>query len=197
MTGFASITTAINATKKGAFKYLTKPFEPEELYNVIQSAFVKLGVSETIKPSVKKFSSKKIQLEKLGEDDEFCGMIGRSLAMKSVFQTIKKVASSDSTILINGASGTGKELVANAIHKLSSCSNGNMVSVNCASIPSELLESEFFGHEKGSFTGAISDRKGRFELANNGTIFLDEIGDMPLLLQVKLLRVLQNKTIEK
>ena len=123
-------------------------------------------------------------------------MIGRSPAMKEVFTRIQKVALTESTVLITGPSGTGKELVARAIHKSSERREENLVSVNCGAIPGELLESELFGHMKGSFTGAISDRKGRFEIANEGTIFLDEIGDMPLMLQVKLLRVLQNRTIE-
>jgi DNA-binding NtrC family response regulator len=116
--------------------------------------------------------------------------------MKNVFERIEKVARSDSTILIMGPSGTGKELVASAIHQLSARSHKNRVSVNCGAIPSELLESELFGHVRGAFTGAISNRKGRFEMAHNGTIFLDEIGDMPSLLQVKLLRVLQERVIE-
>jgi DNA-binding NtrC family response regulator len=124
-------------------------------------------------------------------------MVGRSKQMKQVFERIKKVASSDSTIFISGPSGTGKELVANALHNLSNRKAHNMVSVNCGAIPSELLESELFGHEKGAFTGAISSRKGRFEMAHRGSIFLDEIGDMPLLLQVKILRVLQNRVIER
>jgi transcriptional regulator with PAS, ATPase and Fis domain len=124
-------------------------------------------------------------------------MVGRSKQMKQVFERIKKVASSDSTIFISGPSGTGKELVANALHNLSTRKTHNMVSVNCGAIPSELLESELFGHEKGAFTGAISSRKGRFEMAHRGSIFLDEIGDMPLLLQVKILRVLQNRVIER
>ena len=114
-----------------------------------------------------------------------------------VFSRIEKVAASNSTVLINGPSGTGKELVANALHVLSNRKESPLISVNCGAIPNELLESELFGHEKGAFTGAVSDRKGRFELANGGTLFLDEIGDMPLLLQVKLLRVLQNKVIER
>jgi len=117
--------------------------------------------------------------------------------MKVVFDRVQRVAASDSTVLIGGPSGTGKELIANAIHKLSNRMSQSMISVNCGAIPAELLESELFGHEKGAFTGAISSRKGRFELANKGSIFLDEIGDMPLLLQVKLLRVLQNRVIER
>ena len=124
-------------------------------------------------------------------------MVGRSEKMRRVFERIKKVAHSNSTVLIQGASGTGKELIAKAIHKLSDRTKETIVSVNCGAIPNELLESELFGHLKGAFTGAIADRKGRFELANKGTIFLDEIGDMPFLLQVKLLRVLQGREIEK
>ncbi|HRK01278.1 MAG TPA: sigma-54 dependent transcriptional regulator [Oligoflexia bacterium] len=125
-----------------------------------------------------------------------CGMIGRSPAIQKVFEDIQKVADSDSTVLISGESGTGKELVARAIHMLSSRRNASLVPVNCGAIPGELLESELFGHVKGAFTGAISNRQGRFELAQGGSIFLDEIGDMPSLLQVKLLRVLQERQFE-
>lgn len=200
MTGFASIENAIAATKKGVYHYLTKPFELDNLRKlVIEGIAVKLGMkleenTETIEKGLK--TSKKYSLERPKESDIFCGIIGRSNAMKQVFDRIQKVALTDSTVLITGDSGTGKELVANAIHELSERRRSPRISVNCGAIPSELLESELFGHVKGSFTGAISDRKGRFELADKGTIFLDEIGDMPLLLQVKLLRVLQNKTIE-
>lgn len=208
MTGFASIETAILATKKGVFHYLTKPFELEVLSDlVIKALTLKLNFStELIKSAAKKEENKtpklsnfqnKFQLEEPSADDMFCGMIGRSLVMKKVFQRIQKVAESGSTVMVNGPSGTGKELVARAIHKLSPRKSNELVSVNCGAIPGELLESELFGHVKGSFTGAISDRKGRFEIADNGTIFLDEIGDMPLLLQVKLLRVLQNREIER
>lgn len=206
MTGFASIETAINATKKGVFHYLTKPFELEDLAELTFKALAKLGYDRanlTQAPIERANRVKqnvfltKFKLEQPTAEDMFCGMIGRSPQMKQVFERIQKVAASDSTVLVNGPSGTGKELVANAIHTLSTRETGPMVSVNCGAIPGELLESELFGHEKGSFTGAISSRKGRFELANQGTIFLDEIGDMPLLLQVKLLRVLQNRTIER
>jgi two-component system response regulator PilR (NtrC family) len=200
MTGFASIETAILATKKGAYHYLTKPFELENLKKLVLEAIanklnIKLETKEDDKiNSARSFS--KITLDLPKSDDIFMGMIGRSQKMKEVFERIRKVALSDSTVLITGASGTGKELVAQAIHNLSDRKNAPRVSVNCGAIPSELLESELFGHLKGSFTGAISNRKGRFELANNGSIFLDEIGDMPTLLQVKLLRVLQNRQIE-
>lgn len=202
MTGFASIETAIAATKKGVFHYLTKPFELENLKKLVIDAILKtLGIDiedDKLRESRRSITTgvADIQIEKPTKEDMFCGMIGRSQAMKDVFERIKKVALTDSTVLITGPSGTGKELVANAIHTLSSRKNFPLVSVNCGAIPTELLESELFGHIKGSFTGAISNRQGRFEKADNGTIFLDEIGDMPLLLQVKILRVLQNKTIE-
>lgn len=207
MTGFASIETAIQATKKGVFHYLTKPFELDVLSELVAKAYKQklnwdLGKDHTPavvvredKPSAPR--RRKFKIEDPKEEDVFCGMIGRSVLMKEVFERIKKVAASDSTVLINGPSGTGKELVSNAIHQLSLRNDNPMVSVNCGAIPGELLESELFGHEKGAFTGAINSRKGRFELANKGTIFLDEIGDMPLLLQVKLLRVLQNRVIER
>jgi two-component system response regulator PilR (NtrC family) len=212
MTGFASIETAINATKKGVFHYLTKPFELEVLCDLVMKAFTKkLNVPESVftngetavlKPAVitnnnSSLFQNKFKIEAPGPEDIFCGMVGRSKQMKQVFERIKKVAASDSTVFISGPSGTGKELVANALHNLSPRKSHNMVSVNCGAIPSELLESELFGHEKGAFTGAISSRKGRFELAHRGSIFLDEIGDMPLLLQVKILRVLQNRVIER
>ncbi len=205
MTGFASIETAIAATKKGVYHYLTKPFELESLQGlVLEAIYNKLGIKkELVRPTDKEQIKNKrsllqsqFKIEHPNEEDFFCGMIGRSEAMKEVFERVKKVALTDSTVLITGPSGTGKELVASAIHNLSSRSSETQVSVNCGAIPGELLESELFGHKKGAFTGAISDRQGRFKLANNGTIFLDEIGDMPQLLQVKLLRVLQNRAIE-
>lgn len=205
MTGFASIETAITATKKGVFHYLTKPFELDVLTDLVIKACVsKLGLKEEdfksasrVARNKPKIKNKLFKIELPTEEDMFCGMIGRSQKMKQVFETIQKVAESGSTVFINGPSGTGKELIANAIHSLSLRKSNNMVSVNCGAIPGELLESELFGHEKGAFTGAISSRKGRFELADKGSIFLDEIGDMPLLLQVKLLRVLQARVIER
>lgn len=207
MTGFASIETAIAATKKGVFHYLTKPFEPENLKKLVIQAFqTKLSAnlpSELAKEGGGIFvdgprsrTLSKLKIDRPTVEDMFETMIGRSKVMKEVFERIEKVAKTDSTILIMGPSGTGKELVAAAIHKLSNRNQKNRVSVNCGAIPAELLESEMFGHIKGSFTGAISNRKGRFELAEGGSIFLDEIGDMPMLLQVKLLRVLQERQIE-
>lgn len=202
ITGFASVETAITATKKGVYQYLTKPFDLEVLEKLVRDLYVnRFGIQQVLidkKSNNTNISLSHIidsKLELPSNDDFFQGMIGRSDAMKKVFERIKKVAATDSTVLITGPSGTGKELVAKAIHNLSTRSQ-RIVSVNCGAIPSELLESELFGHVKGAFTGAISTRKGRFELAHRGTIFLDEIGDMPLLLQVKLLRVLQNREIE-
>lgn len=206
MTGFASIETAIAATKKGVFHYLTKPFGPENLQKLILEGFqsyyplqlpeASRDLEKNLNFSLLSKSLSKLKIERPSGDDYFEGMIGRSQKMKEVFDRIQKVSKSDSTILITGDSGTGKELVAAAIHHLSIRSKKNRVSVNCGAIPSELLESELFGHIKGAFTGAISNRKGRFELAQGGTIFLDEIGDMPNLLQVKLLRVLQERQLE-
>lgn len=207
MTGFASVETAIAATKKGVFHYLTKPFELENLKKlIIQALQTKLATvfpKEIVSEGEGVFGNpersrlpSKLKIERPTVEDSFEGMIGRSKAMKDVFERIARVAKTDSTILIMGPSGTGKELVASAIHRLSGRNQKNRVSVNCGAIPAELLESELFGHVKGAFTGAISNRKGRFEMAQGGTIFLDEIGDMPQLLQVKLLRVLQERQIE-
>ncbi len=202
MTGFGSIESAINATKKGVFHYLTKPFELDIMVDLVNQVIYKNPFNNKVNnkdKNSKKTSSlftKRLALEYPANDDMFCGMIGRSQRMKEVFERIKKVAHSDSTVLVTGESGTGKELIAKAIHKLSSRCKERMISINCGAIPNELLESELFGHMKGSFTGAISDRKGRFEVADKGTIFLDEIGDMPLILQVKILRVLQSREIE-
>ena len=207
MTGFASIETAIAATKKGVFHYLTKPFELENLKKLVTLALETKLMAQLPRELAmegegvfadggKAKPLSKLRLDRPTVEDTFEGMIGRSRIMRDVFDRISRVAKTDSTILITGPSGTGKELVASAIHRLSARSTRNRVSVNCGAIPGELLESELFGHMRGAFTGAISNRKGRFEMADGGTIFLDEIGDMPLLLQVKLLRVLQERMIE-
>ena len=202
MTGFASVQTAISATKKGVYHYLTKPFQLDVLANLIRDEVkIKLGFDIVSDVEIGKISrvsafTSKFKIESPKEEDIYQGMIGRSQIMQDVFNRIKKVAQSDSTVLITGESGTGKELVADAIHQLSNRVNKKMVSVNCGAIPGDLLESELFGHVKGAFTGAISNRKGRFETANKGTLFLDEIGDMPLLLQVKILRALQTREVE-
>jgi len=179
-----SVMTA-NLLKAGAFFYLEKPFDLEELDTIIQRGFEHHALqSRSYRgvPTVRNRARIK--------------MIGESPKMLALFELIEKVADSDSTVLIQGESGTGKELVAQSIHELSSRRNRNFVPVNCGAIPDELLESELFGHMKGSFTGAIANRVGRFEMADRGTLFLDEIGDMKTSLQVKLLRVLQNRELE-
>ena len=203
MTGFASIDSAINATKKGVFHYLTKPFALDSIKNLIDSILKEIPKLEDLKENnprqLEEIFGAKEKLENKKNEaltPFFHSMIGHSACMQELFAKIQKVALSDATVLITGESGTGKELVARALHDLSLRKKNPIVSLNCGAIPHELLESELFGHLKGSFTGAISNRKGRFELANLGSLFLDEIGDMPYTLQVKLLRVLQSKNIE-
>lgn len=176
---------AANLLKAGAFFYLEKPFDLEELDSIIQRGFEHHALqsrSYRSTPNVRNRSRIK--------------MIGESPKMMALFELIEKVADSDATVLIQGESGTGKELVAQSIHELSSRRNKNFIPVNCGAIPDELLESELFGHVKGSFTGAVANRVGRFEMADRGTLFLDEIGDMKTSLQVKLLRVLQSRELE-
>jgi len=187
ITGHGTINSAVEAMKLGAFDFITKP---------IKEDLVKLSVSRAI--SFANLRDENISLkEHLKEKQTYDKIIGYSDCMKEIFNTIDKVSASDSTILIYGESGTGKELVARAIHFHSERRNQQMISVNCGAIPEELLESELFGHEKGAFTGAIRNRMGRFELAQGGTIFLDEIGDMSPALQVKVLRVIQERQFER
>jgi formate hydrogenlyase transcriptional activator len=143
-------------------------------------------------------SSTEIPFDDSGlSDDDFCGIVGNSTTLRRVLRMVKIVAPTDATVLINGETGTGKELIAQAVHKCSDRSSGPFIKVNCAAIPATLLESELFGHERGAFTGALTRRMGRFELANRGTLFLDEIGEIPLELQSKLLRVLQEREFER
>jgi DNA-binding NtrC family response regulator len=187
ITGHGTVNTAVEAMKLGAFDYITKPLKDDLVTLTIERAL-----------SYAKLREENIALKRnLKKKYDFSNMIGYSDGMKKIFDTIEKVASSDSTVMIYGESGTGKELVARAIHFNSERINSPLIAVNCGAIPEELLESELFGHEKGAFTGAIRSRIGRFELANGGTIFLDEIGDMSPALQVKVLRVLQEKQFER
>ncbi len=187
VTGYGTVDTAVNAMKLGAFDFIVKP---------IKEDLVELTVERAL--AYARLKKENITLkDHLKEKYDFGKMIGYSDSMKQVFDTIEKVSRSDSTVIIFGESGTGKELVARAIHFNSDRKNNPMVPVNCGAIPEDLLESELFGHEKGAFTGAIRNRLGRFELAQGGTIFLDEIGDMSPSLQVKLLRVLQEKQFER
>jgi DNA-binding NtrC family response regulator len=184
ITGYGTINSAVESMKLGAFDFITKP---------IKDDLVKLSVGRAI--SFAKLRDENISLKEYIKD--YDNIIGYSDCMKKVFETIDKVSASDSTVLIYGESGTGKELVARAIHFNSDRRNQRMIPVNCGAIPEDLLESELFGHEKGAFTGAIRPRMGRFELAQGGTIFLDEIGDMSPALQVKVLRVIQEKQFER
>ena len=186
VTAFGTVEQAVNAMKDGAFDYITKPFSNDELVMVVERAHSYRGLQE---------ENEKLR-QKLDDQVEFDHLVGISDAMQQVFTMVRRVAPSEATVLIGGESGTGKELIARAIHNGSDRANGPFVPVNCAAIPRELLESELFGHVKGSFTGAVRDRQGKFELADGGTLFLDEVGEMPLDLQPKLLRALQEMEIE-
>lgn len=187
MTAYATIDTAIKAMKLGAYDYITKPFSSEEMLLIIERLkdFRRI-VEENIKLK-----------QEITERYRFGNIIGKSKKMRDVYELIKTVAPSDATTLIVGESGTGKELIANAIHYNSPRKDNPFIKVSCSALAETLLESELFGHEKGAFTGAVKERKGRFELANNGSIFLDDIDDIPLSMQTKLLRVLQEKEIER
>lgn len=186
LTGHASIDSAVRATQKGAFHFITKPFNMDEIISLVDKALAH-----------KQLQVENTQLrQELNRKYQFNQIVGSSDEIKSVLSLVEKVADSDSTILITGESGTGKELIARAIHYNSSRSDQPFIAINCGAIPSELLESELFGHVKGAFTGAISNRAGRFELADGGTIFLDEIGDLEPALQVKILRALQERSFE-
>jgi two-component system response regulator HydG len=186
MTAYASVKTAVEALKAGAFDYLTKPLDIEELKILIEKALELYHLREenlTLK-------------ERLGDRFDFSKIIGKSGKMRELFDTLSLVAPTDATILILGESGTGKELVANAIHHNSFRKSQPFIKVSCSALPETLLESELFGHEKGSFTGAIARREGRFQLAHRGSIFLDEVGEMSPTTQMKLLRVLQEKEFD-
>ena len=187
MTAFGSIEAAVSAIKGGATDYLTKPLNLDELLYRIRQVSDRYRIID---------ENRELR-EALGERHRIEGIIGDSGQMLEVLSLVRRVAPSEATVLIRGESGTGKELIAKAIHFGSPRARGPLVKVNCAALPEALLESELFGHEKGAFTGAIGSRQGRFELANGGTIFLDEIGDLPLHLQAKLLRVLQEREYEK
>ena len=186
LTGFGSIEVAVEATRRGAFHFVTKPFNLDEILSLIERA---LNQSQLEQENNQLRSA-------LHNRYRFDNIVGQSDQIMGVLQLVERVADSESTVLVTGESGTGKELIAKAIHYNSSRSNKPFVPINCGAIPSELLESELFGHVKGSFTGAISNRIGRFEMASEGTLFLDEIGDMSPTLQVKLLRVLQERRFE-
>lgn len=183
ITAYGSIRSSVEAMKNGAFNYLTKPLDVEELIIFLEQALAFRQLNEKVNFLSDELTSR----YRYGE------MIGTSAPMQRVYTLIEKLKDVDTAVLVSGESGTGKELVARAIHFMGKRKQEKFVVVNCAAIPDGLLEEEFFGHKKGSFTGAYVDKKGKFAVADNGTIFLDEIGDMPLPLQGKLLRVLQQK----
>jgi two-component system NtrC family response regulator len=187
MTAYATVEKAVEAMKQGAFDYITKPFKNEELILTIRKALEMHRLKE----------ENRLLSRELQERFKFGNIVGKSRVMRQVYEIIEKVAQTRASVLITGESGTGKELIARAIHFNSPRSDKPFVSVNCSALPETLLESELFGHERGAFTGAVTRRKGRFELAHNGTLFLDEVGDMSSALQVKLLRVLQEMRFER
>jgi two-component system NtrC family response regulator len=186
ITAHATVSQAVKAVKMGAFDYITKPFEDEELLVAIEKALA-------FKKLERENRKLKSRLKRSGRAPK---LIGISKPFKDMLSMVDKIAATDATVLLNGESGTGKELIARTLHDKSSRAEGEFVPVNCAAIPRDLLESELFGHVKGAFTGAIKDKKGKFELADGGTLFLDEVGELAFDLQAKLLRALQERVIE-
>ncbi|MDR2893233.1 MAG: sigma-54 dependent transcriptional regulator [Deltaproteobacteria bacterium] len=185
LTAFGTVGSAVDAMKRGAFDYITKPADNDELITVLEKAY--------------QYSSLLHENARLRQELDLgvgSRLLGNSRAMQQVMDFVRQVAPSEATVLIMGESGTGKELVAEALHNASNRASRSLIKVNCAALPGQLLESELFGYEKGAFTGAFKDKPGRFMLARGGSIFLDEIGELPLELQAKLLRVLQEKTVE-
>ncbi len=185
LTAYTTAEDAVEAMKRGAYDYIAKPFKVDELKILIRNALEKVDLKK-----------ENVRLRQELRD-RFSGFVGKSRSMCELYALIEKVASSGASVLVTGESGTGKELAARAIHEQSSRRNRPFVAVNCSAIPENLMESELFGHKKGSFTGAIADQSGLFEQAERGTLFLDEIGDLPFLLQAKLLRVLQEKEFRR
>jgi DNA-binding NtrC family response regulator len=187
MTAYGTIEKAVEAMKEGAFDFLTKPFDTDHL-----SVLVKRALEN------RRLMAENVLLrEELEHNLGYAEIIGKCEKMQEVSRLIQKVAPSDSTVLLLGESGTGKELFARAIHSLSNRKSGPYVAINCAAIPRELLENELFGSERGAYTGSVARKMGKFEIAQSGTIFLDEVGDLDIALQAKLLRVLQDKTFER
>ncbi|MBI9102805.1 MAG: sigma-54-dependent Fis family transcriptional regulator [Spirochaetales bacterium] len=190
LTGHGTIETAVNAMRDGAFDFLTKPVNLSRLTLLVKRALSNRSL-------VLQHRALQAEVERLNDRNRYSKLIGKSTGMKRVMEVIEQVADSRASVLITGESGVGKELVADAIHTLSSRREEAFIKVHCAALSESLLESELFGHEKGSFTGAVASKKGRFELAHKGSIFLDEIGEINQSIQIKILRVLQEKTFER
>jgi len=195
MTGHGNIPMSVRAMKAGAFEFLTKPCRDEDLLSVVKQA-IERG-SRTGESNSESDEGRSVLNDELRNKTSFSGIVGDSEALRQVLHQVEIVAPNDATVLVLGETGTGKELIARAIHERSRRKGKPLIRVNCTSIPKELFESEFFGHAKGAFTGAIRDRAGRFEIATGGTLFLDEVGEIPIPLQSKLLRVLQEKSYER
>lgn len=187
ITAFGEVDKAVEAMRNGAFNYLAKPFNNDELLVSVRKA---IEHYEVIRENTR------LRAE-ISQQTSYASMVGKSRRMREIYSLIEKVAPAPTSVLITGESGTGKELVARAIHSRSPREKEPFISLNCAGLPETLLESELFGHERGAFTGAVALRKGRFELADHGTLLLDEVGEMPLTLQVKLLRVIQERAFER
>ncbi len=192
ITAYGTIDIAVEAMKRGAIDFISKPFDTDEFKVKVEKALRTRDLR-------RERDAFKAEAEYLREEVEhaFGEIVGKSDSMREIFESVRKVAETNTSVYIYGESGTGKELIARAIHRESPRRDGPFIKVNCSALPEGLLESELFGHEKGAFTGAIRERKGRFELADGGTLFLDEIADIPLSTQVRLLRVLQEKEIER
>lgn len=187
LTGHGSIDSAVDAMRSGAYDFLTKPLNLDRLTLIVKRALANRELSLRHRELVDEVDKSKC----------FESIIGKSAEMQKIFQMVRRVADSKASVLITGESGVGKELIANAIHNLSSRKNNPLIKVHCAALSENLLESELFGHEKGAFTGAVARKRGRFELAHSGTIFLDEIGEIDQNVQIKILRVLQDKRFER
>lgn len=193
MTSYASLRSAVDSMKMGAVEYIAKPFDHDEMLEAVASILARQGAQSTRAPDPDRAPAE----ERLVDSDPASLMYGNCDAMEKVFTLIRKVAPTQTTVLIQGESGTGKELAARALHLMSPRASNPMISVNCAAIPESLIESELFGHEKGAFTGAVSARTGLIEAADGGSLFLDEIGELPAEAQARLLRVLQEGEIRK
>ena len=180
ITAFGTTETAVEAMKMGAYDYITKPFKIDE---------VRINIANALRSKSLEFENRALKKE-LSKEYSFQNLVGNSTAMHTIYELIKRVSGTPTNVLVTGESGTGKEMIAKAIHYNGPLKDKPFITVNCGAIPESLMESEMFGHKKGSFTGAVADKAGLFEVADGGTLFLDEVGELPMTIQVKLLRAL-------